>query len=313
MKKIWLIILIAAIFIAGCQPKSIQPVLKTGEFRLAVPGGNIWYKISGEGKGLPIVLLHGGPGMSSFYLKPFEELSNDRQVIRYDQLGAGKSDFVTDTVLFTIKHFVDELDSLRSYLRLEKWHVLGLSWGTILAIEYYHAFPDRVASLVFGGACFNIPAYEQHAKMLLTTLPDSLQKIIEMSEKEGKFDNPGYLAAMNQFYSQYLVRKPVQEDMDSTLNTINPNIYVYMQGPSEFTITGTLKYYNSAPLLPQITVPTLFTVGEFDEVGPEIVKGFSEKVPGSQYVVFPGAAHITQWDAHDENVRVVREFLKESD
>ena len=54
-------------------------------------------------------------------------------------------------------------------------------------------------------------------------------------------------------------------------------------------------------------------MGEFDEVGPELVKGFADKVTGSQYVVFPGAAHITPWDARDENVKVVREFLKTAD
>ena len=49
-----------------------------------------------KGLTLRLVLLHGGPGYSSFYLKPLEELGNDRQVIRYDQLGAGKSEVVND-------------------------------------------------------------------------------------------------------------------------------------------------------------------------------------------------------------------------
>lgn len=117
------------------KSKSAPPVLITGEARLAVHGGNIWYKITGTPKGTPVVLLHGGPGFSSFYLKPFEDLGDDRQVVRYDQLGGGKSDKITDTTMFTIEHFVRELDSLRAHLGVTKWHVFGHSWGTILAIE----------------------------------------------------------------------------------------------------------------------------------------------------------------------------------
>ena len=85
-----LFLFIIALIICSCGgnkiSKSSNQLLKVGEARLAVPGGNIWYKVTGTGKELPVVLIHGGPGMSSFYLKPFEDLGNDRQVIRYDQL-----------------------------------------------------------------------------------------------------------------------------------------------------------------------------------------------------------------------------------
>ena len=293
--------------------KSKSPILSVGESHLTVPGGNIWYKVTGTGTGTPVVLIHGGPGFSSYYLKPFAELGNDRQVIRYDQLGGGKSDKTTDTTLFTINHFVRELDSLRKHLGLAKWHVFGHSWGTILALEYYRAHPDHVVSLTFGGACFNLPAYEKHALQLLTTLPDSSQQAVKKAEANGKFDDPGYQNAMNQFYGMYVWRRPVQADLDSMFSTFNSGIYVYMQGPSEFTITGTLKKYDATSLLSQIKVPTLFTVGELDEVGPEIVKDFANKVSDSRYILFKGAAHITSWDARDENIKVVRNFLNNVD
>jgi proline iminopeptidase len=91
--------------------------------------------------------------------------------------------------------------------------------------------------------------------------------------------------------------------------TCNNNIYYYMQGPSEFTIIGTLKDYDATSDLSKIKVPTLFTVGEFDEVGPELVKSFADKVTGSRYKVFPNSAHITMWDAKEENLKIAREFL----
>ena len=283
------------------------------EARLAVPGGNVWYRISGTGRGTPVVLLHGGPGFSSFYLKPFEDLGDDRIVVRYDQLGGGKSDTTSDTTRFTIDHFVRELDSLRAHLGYTRWHVLGHSWGTILALEYYRAHAERVASLTLGSAVLDIPRYERRARELIGTLSDSAQRAIRRGEASRRYDAPEFQSAINEFYGLYVFRNPVPADLDSTFATVNTALYEYMQGPSEFTITGTLKRYDATAFLPRVRVPTLFTVGEFDEVGPELIRGFAAAVPGARYELFAGSAHITSWDARDANVRVVREFLRAAD
>ncbi len=255
------------------------------------------------------MLLHGGPGFSSFYLKPFEAIGDERSVIRYDQLGGGKSDTTSDTTLFTIAHFVQELDSLRAHLGIPVWHVLGHSWGTILALEYYRAYPDRVASLTFGSPVFDIPAYVRRARGLVATLSDSSQRAIRAGEAAGRYDTPAYQNAINEFYGLYVFRHPVPADLDSSFASFNQKIYVYMQGPSEFTITGTLKQYDATALLPQIQVPALVTVGEFDEVGPELVRAHSARIPGVRFSLLAGSAHLTPWDAREANVQVVREFL----
>jgi len=284
-----------------------------GEGHLAVPGGSIWYHVSGTGSGTPVVLLHGGPGLSSYYLKPFEELGGDRLVVRYDQLGGGKSGTASDTTLFTIAHFVAELDSLRSHLGIAKWHVFGHSWGTILALEYYGAHPERVASLIFGSPVFDIPAYARRANELVATLSDSSRRAVRTALATGRFDSPAYQAAIAEFYGLYVFRHPVQADLDSTFAAFNQAIYTYMQGPSEFTITGTLKQYDATAFLPEIRVPALVTVGEFDEVGPELVRLHASRIPGARYELLPGAAHLTSWDAREANLRVVREFLSSAD
>jgi proline iminopeptidase len=314
MRRGFVLLLLATA--AACGEKRAprtRPLLPPGEARLAVPGGTIWYKITGTGTGTPVVLLHGGPGFSSFYLKPFEEMGNDRPVIRYDQLGGGRSDRISDTTMFTIAHFVAELDSLRAHLGIARWHVLGHSWGTILALEYYRAHPDHVASLTFGSAVFDVPAYERRARALLKTLSDSAQRAVRAAEAAHRYDAPAYQRAINEFYGLYLFRHPVQADLDSSFATFNEAIYNYMQGPSEFTITGTLKQYDATGFLPHIAVPTLYTVGEFDEVGPELIKRFATETPGASFAQLRGAAHMTPWDARDQNVAEVRAFLARVD
>jgi proline iminopeptidase len=302
--------------IGGCGEKAPAPTvgaLPQGEALLPVDGGRIWYKVSGMGSGMPVILLHGGPGFSSFYLRPLEALGDDRPVVRYDQLGAGKSDTITDTTMFTIAHFVGELDSLRSHLGYEKVHLVGHSWGTILAVEYYRAHPGRVASLTLMSAALDLPAWQRNARRLVGTLSDSAQRAIRVREAEGNFQAPDYQAALGEFYDRYVWRHPVQADLDSTIATVNEGIYNYMQGPSEFTITGTLKAYDATPFLASIRVPTLYTVGEFDEADTTTVARFAKLTPGAELALLPGAAHLTTWDAPEENVRVVRAFLRKVD
>lgn len=201
-------------------------------------------------------------------MKSQEAISADRPVVRYDQLGAGHSDHITDTAMFNIAHFVHELDSLRSHLGYDKVHLIGHSWGTILGLEYYRAHPEHVASLTLMSPALDMSAWERNAKRLVKTLSDSSQKAIATGEAEGKFDAPAYETALQEFYGKYVWRRPVQADLDSTFAQANQGLYNYMQGPSEFTIVGTLKTYDATPFLKDVKVPVLFTVGEFDEADP---------------------------------------------
>jgi proline-specific peptidase len=290
-----------------------SPAIGPGEAYLPVPDGRIWYKKTGAGAGTPVILLHGGPGYNSFYLKSLDALGDDRPVIRYDQLGGGRSGPMTDTSQMTIAHFVRELDSLRAALGYDRVHLLGHSWGTILGFEYYRAHPQHVASLTLASAALDIPTWERNARRLVGTLSDSAQRAIRVREAEQKFDAPDYQHALEEFYDKYVWRHPVQADLDSTIRMANMQIYNYMQGPSEFTITGTLKTYDVTPLLRTIRVPTLYTVGEFDEADPPTIRRFASLTPGATVEVIPGAAHITTWDNPEAMLRVVRRFLRGAD
>ena len=137
---------------------------------------------------------------------------------------------------------------MRAHLGYTRVHLLGHSWGTILALEYFRAHPEHVASLTLASAALDIPAWERNARRLVDTLSDSAQRAIRIREKQGRFDAPDYQAALEEFSGKYVWRHPVQADLDSTLKTVNEAIYNYMQGRSEFTITGTLKRYDGAPL-----------------------------------------------------------------
>ena len=294
----------------------VAPGLPPGEAFLPVADGRVWYHKVGTGSGIPVILLHGGPGYSSYYLKLFEKLGDDRTVVRYDQSGSGKSGTLTDTTKMNVARFVAELDSLRSHLGYERVHILGHSWGTILGFEYYRAHPERVASLTLASPALDFPAWAKNAKDLLTTISDSGQRAVAEAEKSGNYATPAYEAANGEFWAKYVMRsspEPVQADLDSLLAQVNLATYSYMQGPSEFTIVGTLKDYDATPHLNRVTVPVLFTVGEFDEANPKLVRRQAALVPGAKVEVIKGAAHATPWDGPDQSLAVVRAFLRAAD
>ena len=289
------------------------PALGPGEAMLAIPGGRIWYKVSGTGTGTPMFLIHGGPGMGSFYMKSMEALADDRPVVRYDQLGTGKSDRMTDTALMKIPRYVEELDSLRRTLKYDKIFLNGNSWGTIVAIEYYKAHPDHVAGILFSGEAFDITAAEKEINKAVAQLSPEAQKAFAQYNVDKNLEAPAYKKAVDEFYAKNVWRHPVAADVDSTMSLLGVEQYRYFQGENETMIVGALRGYNAVPDLPKIKVPVLMTTGEFDELGPKLIEQHAKLIPGAKFIVYKDAAHVTQWDAAEQSVKDAREFFRSID
>src|SRR6185436_20583276 len=127
---------LAALSSCSGAPQRHSTALTPRTGMLAVPDGKVWYQIAGTGTGTPLLVLHGGPGISSHYLKPLAGLGADRPVVFYDQLGAGRSERPADSTLWNIDHFVREVAEVRKALGLDEVHIYGHSWGSVLAVEY---------------------------------------------------------------------------------------------------------------------------------------------------------------------------------
>ncbi|MEP7323882.1 MAG: proline iminopeptidase-family hydrolase [Saprospiraceae bacterium] len=275
-----------------------------------VDGGKVWYKVTGEGQKVPIILLHGGPGIPSYYLKPMAALGKDRQVIFYDQLGCGRSDRMTDTSKMTVSHFVEELKQVIDHFGLKEFYVFGQSWGTMLGTDYYLKYPEGIKALIFSSPAISIPMWVKDADTLIATLPDSIQQAIRSNEKNKTYEAPAYQQAIEMYYQHFVARKlPWSPDMDSCFSQMGTNVYMFMGGPSEFTITGELKNYDRTNRLGQIKVPTLFITGEYDEARPGTVQYYQSLVPGAKFAMIEGSAHLTTQDKPDEATKTVKDFL----
>lgn len=87
---------------------------------LNVPGGAVWYRVSGNGTGIPLLVLHGGPGGTSCGSSALAPLSSGRKLVVYNQLGSGRSGRPTDRTLWRVERFVEELDAVRKQLGLKR-------------------------------------------------------------------------------------------------------------------------------------------------------------------------------------------------
>ncbi len=275
----------------------------------AVPGGRVWYRVVGTGHGTPLVVIHGGPGSPSFYLESLARLGTERPVVFYDQLGAGRSDQPPDTTLWRIERFTAELDSLRGHLGLREIHLLGHSWGGALAIDYLLGKPAGVRSVILASPLVSTARWKADADTLIARLPDSMRKAIAVHEAAGTYLAPGYQAAVEVFYDSFLTRRGGPE-VDNTLAYFNTALYNYMWGPSEFTVTGTLRDYDRTSRLHELRLPVLYTAGEFDEARPSTVAYFRSLTPGAQFSLIPSSAHLTMVDAPQAFADTVSRFLK---
>ena len=299
-------ILIATVLLNNCQQ---QEKILTGEGFINVDGGKVWYRVTGNGDKTPILVLHGGPGAPSYYLKPLSALGVDRKVIFYDQLGCGKSDRNIDTTLMTVDHFVEELKKVVDHFGLTEFYLYGQSWGTMLGTDYYLKYPKGIKALILSSPAISIPMWLRDADILLSTLPDSIQNAVRINEKNKTYSAPAYQQAVQVYYENFFARKlPWSADIDSTFLQIGQS-YQHMWGPSEFTATGSLKTYDQTSRLSEIKVPTLFITGEFDIARPSTVKYYQSLVPGAKFEVIEGAAHITMQDKPEQSNKVVTDFM----
>jgi proline iminopeptidase len=297
--------------IACRNPRDLSKELKPGSGYIDVPGGKIWYNVVGTGHRTPLLVLHGGPGGSSYYLKPLAALGADRPVIFYDQLGGGRSERPADTTLWRLERFVQEVAAVREALGLRRVHLLGHSFGTLILADYLETKPKGVRSVIFASPVLDMPGYVEDAEGLLRQMPDSLQQIITAAEQNGTTSSPGYREAMMVFRRRHLARKlPWSADADSTLSQLNPGPYDYMHGPGEFTVAGTLKSYDATASLRDIPAPTLFVSGQYDQVVPSRVRKFQELAPGSDREVIANAAHFMMQDQPAAFLRTIHDWLR---
>jgi proline-specific peptidase len=277
-----------------------------------VPGGRVWYTRLGSGDATPMLMLHGGPGAGHDYIAPLgESLAQDRPVIMYDQLGCGRSEQIEDTSLWTVDRSVAELDAVRAALGLDHIHLFGQSWGGWLAIEYMTRGTTGVERLILASTSASTREFVEGARLLIEQLPEPHRSVLVEGGARGEYDTPEYLAAVTEFYKRHLCRlDPWPDALNASIANLDGNaVYLSMNGPTEFDVIGPLRTWDRTADLGRIDVPTLITVGRYDEIPPSCAETMRAGIPDARVVLLEHSGHVSHLEEPETYLAVVRGFL----
>lgn len=282
-------------------------------------GHKTYYRIVGECKEgkKPLVLLHGGPGSTHNYFEVLDRLAEEgRAIISYDQIGCGNSYLDGHPELWCDKTWDNELIELRRHLGLDEIHLLGQSWGGMLAIEYLCNYkPEGIKSVILSSTLpsAKLWAHEQHRRIKFLSQED--QEAIAKAERENKFDAPEYLAANERFMLRHCAGE-VTEDSPECLRRAKKagaEAYLYGWGPNEYTPTGSLGNFEYTDQLKDIREPALIINGTNDLCSPLVAKTMYDRIPNARWELFEDCRHMCFVEDNDRYCALLNEWMEQYD
>ena len=282
-----------------------------------VLGHNLYVqRFAPEADRTAVLVLHGGPGASLDYLAPFEDLTRwGYPVVLFDQLGCGRSELPDGDELFTLDHHVGEVEGVLDALGLGPVHLIGSSYGGLLALAVAIRRPKLLVSLTTVGGLASVPFAQSEMDGLIRAMPEPHRGTLLEGARTGAIDSPAYLAATEAFYRRHLCRLvPWPAELERTLAVMAERpVYRIMNGPNEFSITGRIARIDLTPELGRIRLPALVLGGRYDEVTPAVAHQIARGVPGARSVTFEQSSHLPFWEEREAFFGEVARFLQDVD
>jgi L-proline amide hydrolase len=279
-------------------------------------GHRTWFRVVGDlGAGLdPLVCLHGGPGSTHHYFAPLEQLAADgRAVVVYDQLGCGRSDRPAG-ISWSVQVFLDELAALREQLGLDRIHLLGTSWGGMLALEHALSGHGGLTSLVLSSTLASAAEWEVEVKRLRDELPPDVIAVLDEHERAGAYEHAEYKAAEAVLDARHFSRRGAHPpEILRMLPERGRESYRAMWGPNEWTLTGALRGWDVRPRLHELDLPALVIRGRYDLSTESITGTLLRGLPQAREVVFEHSSHTPVLEETERYLEVVGAFLREND
>ncbi|KAI0319039.1 proline iminopeptidase [Amylostereum chailletii] len=270
-----------------------------------------YYKVFGTLEGAtrtPLVVLHGGPGLSHDYLLPIADLataSPSIPVIFYDQLGNARSTHLKDKPpsFWTLDLFADELANLLAHLKIDaKFDLLGHSWGGILASEFeVRRQPTGLRHLILADSLASSALWGKSNGILLQEFPKDVQAAMGAGMK----DPAAYYAALKVYHAKHgCTVEPLPKEVAYSLDRVfSP------EGDPTVASAPILNQWSIIDRLHAVRVPTFVVNGRADIAQDFVVAPFFEKIPKAKWVTFEQSSHMPFWEERPRFMQLVREFL----
>ena len=313
------------------QTRSLPAPTSIGKVEFTIPStgekGITIYRIWGSlsSSKTPLLCLHGGPGMLHNYILPICLIHSDFDipVVMYDQLGCGDNTHLPhhkgDESFWTIELHLAELENLKSHLGITEFFLLGQSCGGMQAVQYAADHqPVGLKKLIISNSPASMSTWTKVCGGLRSALPEEVQKILDKHEKDGTTDSAEYEEATYVFYRRHLCRvEPFPAELEASLAgvAVDNTVYVTMNGPSEFTVIGSLRdwdYVNRLSKITRNTVPggVLLINGCFDEAQDEVVWPYFNLIEAkTKWIQFALSSHCPFLEETDAYIKALGEFL----
>lgn len=330
MRQLTVLAILTAILLTACKETPVKvkvangaaipvytEVQSGGVKMIPVRGGKyrVWTKKVGDGR-IKVLLLHGGPGLTHEYFECMESYfpQSGIEFYYYDQLGSHYSDRPTDTALWSVEQFTDEVEDVRKGLGLDSFYLLGHSWGGMLTMEYAVKYPDHLKGAIISNMTASIPDYVVYINKLRDKEPAEAVAKMKKYEAANQSDNAEYQKLVKNLYDQYICRlKPEwPEPLTRSFNHINSQVYNTMQGNNEFVVTGKFKNWNAWDKIPHIKCPTLIVGAVYDEMDTAEINRMGRVIPGAKVLMCTGS-HMSLWDDQQHYMEGVINFLRDVD
>lgn len=303
--------------------QSNEKGLQTGGVKMIpvkTPKGtfNVWTKTVGNNPKVKVLLLNGGPGATHEYFECFDSFlpAESIEYIYYDQIGCGNSDNPNDVAMWDLDRYVDEVEQVRKALNLdsENFYLLGHSWGGILAMQYALKYQKNMKGLIVSNMMSSCPDYSKYADEVLAKQMDpKIVSEIKNLEKNNQYTSPRYMELLiPNFYEKHILRLPEKdwpEPVNRSFSKMNQSLYVTMQGPSEFGLSGKLEKWDVKNQLKNINIPTLVIGAQYDTMDPKHMEWMSKQFPNGEYLYCKNGSHMCMYDDQQTYMKGLIDFL----
>lgn len=267
---------------------------------------DIYYKIIGEG--LPLVFVHGGPGLEHTYFLPhLKELANVYKIIFYDQRCSGRSGGNVDSVLITMDQFVEDLEGLRVALNLDKMNLVGHSFGGLLVQYYAIQYSENLNSLVLmnsAGASSEFLDGPGNPKcQMINEDREALNEMIK-SFDPNNFTPEFWERFFRLQFKKNFYNKTFLDSLNLTLSESTAQNVPYVNS----FMLGNLGKFDIYQELTHITCPTLIIHSEYDPVPMELIERIHKNIRKSSLVLIAKCGHFPFIEAQKDLFKAMSNF-----
>jgi proline iminopeptidase len=303
---------VASISAQNEAPGFTHPI---GDF-VSVNGKKLWYE--SEGKGEPLLLIAGGPGFSHAYFHPFfSALAKSNRIIYFDAYGTGKSERAKSVKDYSLMRDVEDVESLRKALKLEKINVLGHSYGGFVAQLYAAKYPNSVKRLVLANT---FPSGDTLQSLQDNFNEDVRNQLPEVWAKVEQIRAKGFLSSSKEHQEVYSIPPtfsffynpenarllPLTEP-----NLYNPDLWYAMAGDdADFVVKGELSTFDVRRQLKNMKIPMLVLAGRFDRmVPPKVTVQYKNLAPQAEFIMIEKSGHFPFIEENEKTLAVLKAFL----